>query len=84
MAYTYSHHRGGVLQRNRKGLLLTAPLERIKSKLTKAGFLKDNRAQTRITWVPLTARQIVNLGNQVLRGYLNYYSFVHNRGKFVA
>lgn len=83
LVHTYSV-RQGILQRNRRGILLLAPLDRIKTKLTKAGFLSNDRAQTRITWVPLTARQIVHLGNQVLRGYLNYYSFVHNRGKFVA
>lgn len=47
--YTYSRHRGGVLQRNRRALLLTAPLKKIKAKLTAAGFLKNDRAQTRIT-----------------------------------
>lgn len=82
LATTYSRHRGGVLQRNTRRILLTAPMDRIKAKLIKAGFIKNNRAQTRVTWLPLTARQIINLANQVIRGYLNYYSFVQNRGKF--
>lgn len=52
MVQTYSVHRKikkGVLQRNRKALLLTAPMARIKDKLTKAGFITNNRAQTRVT-----------------------------------
>nr|YP_537105.1 probable maturase [Paracoccidioides brasiliensis]AAY30337.1 probable maturase [Paracoccidioides brasiliensis] len=82
MVHTLSSHRA--LQRNPKGLLFTSPIPRIKDKLTKAGFIKCNLAQTKVTWIPLTARQIVDLGNQVLKGYLNYYSFVQNRGKFVS
>jgi hypothetical protein len=84
LVYSYSRHSKGVLQRNRKSLLLFAPMDRIKDKFTKSGFISNNRSQTRVTWVPLTAHQIVSLGNQVLRGYLNYYSFVYNRGILVS
>lgn len=76
-----SLHSKGVKQRNRKQLLLTAPMNRIRDKLTKAGFISDNKAQTRVTWIPLTLRQIIQMTNSVIRGYLNYYSFVHNKGK---
>jgi len=44
-----SLHSKGVKQRNRKQLLLTAPMNRIRDKLTKAGFISDNKAQTRVT-----------------------------------
>lgn len=32
----------------------------------------------------LEHRQIIHLYNAVLRGYLNYYSFVHNHGRLVS
>lgn len=45
---TISRHIG-VLRRNPKALLLTAPLGRIRAKLKAAGFIKDNQSQTRVT-----------------------------------
>ena len=39
----------GILMRNRKPLLLSAPLNKIKEKLTKAGFIKNNRPITKGT-----------------------------------
>lgn len=68
-----------------RGFLLTAPLDRIRDKLKKSGFLgKDRTAQVRITWVPLTTRQIIHQANSICRCFFNYYSFVHNRGKLEA
>jgi hypothetical protein len=45
--YIYGRGIGGMTKRIRRGLLLTAPLDRVKRKLTNAGFLKDNRPKTR-------------------------------------
>lgn len=82
--YIYGRGSLGIIKRIRKGLLLTAPISRIKNKLTKAGFIIDNKTHPRINWLPLTPRQIVNMGNQVLRGFWNYYSFVQNKDRFIS
>ena len=84
MFYSLFRRKDKYLQCNKRGLLLQAPLDIIKSKLTKDGFLKDSKPQLKVTWVPLTAQQIVNKGNSVWRGYFNYYSFVHNKGDLTA
>lgn len=65
---------------NVNGLLLQAPLDIIKGMLTKNGFLKYSKPQVKVSWVPLTAHQIVQKGNSVWKGYLNYYRYVHNKG----
>jgi len=46
--YSYSLRRG-ILQRNRRGLLLTAPMDKIMKKFRESGFLKNNRGRTRTT-----------------------------------
>lgn len=78
--YTLPRRKGNYSECNVKGLLLQAPLDRIRGMLTKNGFLKYSKPQVRVTWVPLTAQQIVQRGNSVWKGYLNYYSLVHNKG----
>lgn len=78
--YTFSR-RKGIVQRNRKTLLLTAPMGKIKKKLMASGFIMNGRGKTRTTWIPLEPRQVVHLANTILRGYLNYYSFAHNKNK---
>ena len=77
---TWSKHKKGHKQRNRKPLLLSAPLQKIKNKLKDTGFVKNNRGVSRTSWTPLTLRQIIHNYNSILRGYDNYYSFIHNRG----
>lgn len=46
--YTYSM-RKGVLQRNRRGLILTAPMNRIVRKFKDAGYTRNGRGRTRTT-----------------------------------
>ena len=46
--YTYSL-RGGILQRNRRGLILTAPMPRIMKKFKEVGYTKKGRGRTRTT-----------------------------------
>lgn len=75
--------RKGIVQRNRRPLLLTAPMDKIKNKLKDSGFILGGRGRTRVTWLPLEPRQIVHLANSILRGYWNYYSFAQNRSKLV-
>jgi group II intron reverse transcriptase/maturase len=82
--HTFSRRNNNILQRNTRGLILTAPMGRIRKKLTEAGFISNNRAQTRLTWVPLSPKQMIHLGNQILRGYWNFYSFAHNKMQFTS
>jgi len=49
------------------------------SKLTDAGFVNNHRGITRVTWLHLSIPQIIKLGNSIIRGYDNYYSFAFNR-----
>jgi len=71
-------------QRTTKGLIFEAPLDRIKSKLTQAGFITYARPNPKTIWIPLSKNQIVSLYNSVLRGYINYYRFAINYGKMVS
>jgi nicotine oxidoreductase len=81
---TWSRHKIGYRQRNRRALLLTAPLANIKKKLSLAGFVKNNKGVSRVNWTPLTLRQIIHSYNYLLYGYSNYYSFIINRGKVMS
>jgi len=65
-------------------LLLTAPIQKIKKKLSVTGFVKQNKGVSRVTWLPLTLRQIIHNYNSILRGYSNYYSFIVNRGQVMS
>jgi nicotine oxidoreductase len=77
---TYSKHTGGVLQRNRRAILLFIPLMRIKRRFAELKFAINNRGVSRTSWTPLTLRQIIHNFNSIIRGYENYYSFAHNKG----
>lgn len=46
--------------------------------------MKEGKSYPKFIWLSLEHRQILHLYNSVLRGYLNYYSFVHNYGKMAA
>jgi nicotine oxidoreductase len=81
---TWSKHKGGYRQRNRKALMLTAPMVKIRRKLSLSGFVKNNRGVSRTSWTPLTLRQIIHNYNSILRGYSNYYSFIINRGQVMS
>nr|ATI20532.1 group II intron reverse transcriptase/maturase [Juglanconis juglandina] len=70
--------------RNSKKLRLMAPLPRIVTKLHETDFMEKGKSSPKFVWLSLEHRQIVHLYNSVLRGYLNYYSFVHNYGKLVS
>nr|AYE93406.1 hypothetical protein C0993_000042 [Termitomyces sp.] len=80
-AVTYSLHRKGTFQRNSGFLVLRAPMERIQNKLREAGYMNNHKGVSRISWLSLEVRQIINLANSIIRGYENYYSFAHNKGQ---
>ena len=67
-------------QRYNRQLRLTAPLDNIRNKLRQAGFLLGKKPTPRFLWLPLSHKEIILMYNSVLRGYINYYSFVHNYG----
>jgi hypothetical protein len=73
-----------VIQRSSLKLRFEAPLDRIKRKLDGVGFLKSNKPHPRFIWLHHNHDQILYLYNAVLRGYLNYYSFVHNYPQMVS
>ena len=74
----------GTTRRVAKGLRMQAPIQRVLDKLTKSGFMKEGKSYPKFVWMTLEHRQILHLYNSVLRGFLNYYSFVHNFGQFAS
>jgi group II intron reverse transcriptase/maturase len=65
-------------------LRMTAPITRIIKKLTDTGFLLNGKPAPRFLWLHNNHDQIIHLYNSVFRGYLNYYSFVHNYSRLVS
>jgi group II intron reverse transcriptase/maturase len=72
------------LSRNKLGLRFEAPIDRIKKKLTQASFLNKGKSAPKFLWLHNKHDQIILLYNSVLRGYLNYYNFVHNYGRLAS
>lgn len=72
------------LRRNKLGIRLEAPIDRIRKKLTEANFMVDGKSSPKFLWLHMEHDQIILLYNSVLRGYLNYYRFVHNYGRLVS
>ena len=72
------------LRRNKRGIRLEAPLDRIKKKITNASFMKQGKSSPKFLWLQHEHDQIILLYNSVLRGFLNYYSFVHNYARLVS
>ena len=80
----YSRKSSSSKQRQNLQLLLHVGLERVARKLASVKIVKDGKGHPRFLWVPLTHEQIIDRFNAVLRGYLNYYSFVDNYSRFVG
>lgn len=85
----HSIRRDLVLKRGRKSrspgiLLLTAPINKIANKLSNSGFHINHKGTTKTSWLALELPKIINLANSVIRGYLNYYSFVYNRSRLTG
>lgn len=72
------------LKRANKQLRFVAPLDRIKMKLKEAGFIKQGISHQKYVWISNSHRQILHLYNSVFRGFMNYYSFVHNRSELIS
>lgn len=85
----HSTRRDIIIKRGRKSkspgmLLLTAPINKIAKKLFNSGFHVDHKGKTKTSWLALELPQIIYLANSVIRGYLNYYSFVYNRNRLTG
>jgi group II intron reverse transcriptase/maturase len=76
-----SPNKNHVIQRTSQKMRIEAPLDDIRKKLHTVGILKHNRPYPRNIWKGYTHKQILILYNSILRGYLNYYSFVHNHSR---
>jgi len=74
----------GTTKKNKLSLRFEAPLDRIKKKLSEASFLKNGKSHPKFLWLHNDHNQIIYLYNSVLRGYLNFYSFVHNYGRLTS
>lgn len=85
-----SHRRYQRIGKNRQqrriklGLRFEAPIAKIKEKLKKASFIKEEKSAPKFLWLHNNHDQIILLYNSVLRGYLNYYNFVHNYGRLAS
>ena len=71
-------------QRTAKGIRFEAPLYRIRSKLTQAGFISYGRPNPKTIWISLAKDKIISMYNSIIRGYVNYYRFAANYGKMVS
>ena len=82
----FSSGKNGQRLRAVSQLILTAPLDRIYKKLEAAGFWDNakKRSEPRLLWYHENKDAIITLYNSILRGYLNYYSFVNNYGRLAA
>lgn len=61
-----------------------ASFPKILSKLRSAGFCQGLRPKPKLALMCHTKDQIIHIHNAVLRGILNYYSFVHNYGRLAG
>lgn len=72
------------IKRNKLGLILEAPLDIVKKKLSQASFMKDGKSTPKFLWLHMDHDQIILLYNSTLRGFLNYYNFTHNYGRLAS
>lgn len=71
-------------KRNPRRLRFEAPIQRIRAKLSEAGFMKYDKSYPKFIWMSMTHRQILDRYMATMRGILNYYSFAHNYGALAA
>lgn len=72
------------LKRNKLGIRLEAPMDRIRKKLGQASFISKGNSSPKFLWLHLEHDQIILLYNAIMRGYLNYYNFTHNYGRLAS
>jgi len=74
----------GRIKRSPLAIRFEAPFQHILSKLQDGGFIKESRPVPKYILMSNTKDQIIHIHNAVVRGLLNYYSFVHNFGKLAG
>lgn len=62
-------------------ITLSAPINSIKSKLTKAGFLKNGKSIPKLAWTPFNKDVIIFLYQSWYLSIMNYYSMARNKKK---
>ena len=80
----HSRKSSSAKQRLNLQLQLHVSLDRIRDKLQTVSILKEGEPNHKFLWMPLRHEQIIHLYNSVLRGFLNYYSFVGNYSRLVG
>lgn len=71
---------GKIIRKQSSRTVLTAPINKLVSKLQDQGYCDNAGKPKAITkWIYLRPENIISRYNAVLRGILNYYSFVENR-----
>ena len=66
--------------RNSRKICLEAPIQQIVNKLTKANYVRNGVSWPKFIRLNCSLEQIVTQYNWVLQRFVNYYSFVGNRG----
>ena len=64
--------------------MLTAPIDKIRSKLTKAGFLKDKKPIPKLIWTPFNKEVIFFLYQSWYISIMEYYAMVRNRHQLAS
>ena len=73
-----------VIARQNRKLRMVVSLREIKKKLREASFLKGDSSNPKFLWYHLEHKQIITMYNSVLRGFINYFGFVHNYSKLAG
>ena len=71
-------------QRLLRQIRMTAPIDNIRKKLEQTGYMKNGKAYPKFILMSNSHDQIIHMYNAVYRGYINYYSFVHNHSQLVS
>lgn len=70
-----------LVRRSNTRIILDCPINRLVDKLKAQGYAheRDGKPKAMTKWIHMKPEEIITRYNAVIRGYLNYYSFVNNR-----
>jgi hypothetical protein len=70
-----------LVRRSNTRIILDCPINLLVDKLKAQGYAheRDGKPKAMTKWIHMKPEQIITRYNAVIRGYLNYYSFVNNR-----
>lgn len=75
---------GWYKQRNNKQIQYHVSLDLIRHHLANSSVFKNGKPHPKFIWLGLEHKQIVYRYNAILRGFLDYYSFVGNYSRMVS